>query len=153
MTDHQPTRVEYRVITTQRYIVTRYAEQPNPTTGMVVSGSAAKGEFHNPEVAYEIAYALAKEEHDRLGWPAGDERMQYPKGDPRYPADVVGADASQINMMLIDSHPLARQFYDLMLRVENLGGSPALTATVSAISALRDAVQKELNARTDTNAS
>jgi hypothetical protein len=30
-------------------------------------------------MAYAVGYALCKAEHDRLGWPPADERIQYPK--------------------------------------------------------------------------
>lgn len=66
-------KIEYRVRKVERYFVTRYHE-----TGKT-GGSETRGEYDNPEVAHEVAYALCKAEHDRLGWEPGDERIQYPR--------------------------------------------------------------------------
>lgn len=67
------TKVEYRVKTVERYIVTRYEENEN--------GSAVveRGHYASPHVAFEVAYALCKQEHERLGYEPGDERIQYPE--------------------------------------------------------------------------
>lgn len=71
-------KVEYRVRAVTRYIVTRYYEESQgPDRGLC--GSEFKGEFDSDRVAYEVGYALAKEEHQRLGYPIGDERIQYPE--------------------------------------------------------------------------
>lgn len=71
-------KIEYRVRPVTRYIITRYAERDNgePLTKGSVGG---KGEYENADVAYEVAYALCKAEHERLGLPPGDERIQYPR--------------------------------------------------------------------------
>lgn len=66
-------QVEYRVRPVTRYIVTRFHQCDDGT------GVETKGEYANAQVAYEVGYALAKEEHQRLGYPIGDERIQYPK--------------------------------------------------------------------------
>ena len=66
-------KVEYRVRPVTRYIVTRYYADDS------ASGSEYKGEYDSPHIAYEVGYALAKEEHQRLGYPIGDERIQYPR--------------------------------------------------------------------------
>jgi len=68
-------KIEYKVRPVTRYVVTRYEE----TEGAGNSGCAGKGEFANGEVAYQVAYALAKEEHQRLGFPPGDMRIIYPE--------------------------------------------------------------------------
>lgn len=65
-------QVEYRVRPVTRYIVTRFHDDGQS------KGVETKGEFPSHEAAYEIGYALAKEEHQRLGYPIGDERIQYP---------------------------------------------------------------------------
>lgn len=67
--------IEYRVRPVTRYVVTRF-EGDNDSPG---GSSATTGEFDNPEVAYEVGYALAKAEHQQLGWPTGDERLVYPQ--------------------------------------------------------------------------
>ena len=67
-------KIEYKVREVKRYIVTRYHESDNGGS----CGVDAKGEFDNPNIAYEVAYALCKDDHERLGYPPADERIQYP---------------------------------------------------------------------------
>lgn len=67
--------IEYRVRKVERFVVTRFE------AGEMGSGCEEKGEYDNENVAYEVSYALCKAEHDRLGWPIGDERIQYPRRD------------------------------------------------------------------------
>ncbi len=67
-------KIEYRVRPVTRFIVTRFADYENAT-----QQSSTHGEFDNADVAYQVGYALCKAEQDRLGWPPGDERIQYPK--------------------------------------------------------------------------
>jgi hypothetical protein len=64
--------IEYRVRPVTRYVVTRF--QREGTSG----ASSTLGEYDNQQVAHEVAYAVAKAEHARLGWPLGDERIKYP---------------------------------------------------------------------------
>lgn len=68
-------KIEYRVKKTDRYIVTRYHEDAAGTFG----GVETKGEYENGEVAFEVAYALCRAEHERFGFPPGDMRIQYPE--------------------------------------------------------------------------
>ena len=65
-------KIEYRVRPVTRYIVTRF-EQGN-FAGVV----REIGEFDNHDTAYAVGYGLAKNEHDRLGWPIDDMRIKYP---------------------------------------------------------------------------
>lgn len=65
--------IEYRVRPVTRYVVTRYEHNE---AGQSISSTA--GEYDNAASAYDVGYALAKAEHDRLGWPPGDERIKYP---------------------------------------------------------------------------
>lgn len=67
-------KLEYRVRPVTRYVVTRYEESASGRSG----GSSQCGEYDNADIAHEVAYALCKQEHDRLGLPPGDERIQYP---------------------------------------------------------------------------
>lgn len=69
--------IEYRVRPVTRYVVTRFED--NETHG----GSSQHGEFDNQDVAHEVAYALCRAEHERLGYPPGDERIQYPVKEPK----------------------------------------------------------------------
>jgi len=67
------TKVEYRIRKVERFVVTRYEQ------GERSSGSETKGEFDSEILAFEIACSLAGAEHQKLGWPEGDERMKYPE--------------------------------------------------------------------------
>ena len=78
-------RIEYRVRPITRYVVTRYQSETRETEhGVTVSPAdcSTKGEYDNAEVAYEVGYALCKAEHDQLGWPPADKRIQYPNRVP-----------------------------------------------------------------------
>lgn len=66
-------KIEYRVRPVTRYIVTRFHE------GEYCRGVSTIGEYDNADVAYQVGYACCKAEHDRLGWPADDMRIQYPR--------------------------------------------------------------------------
>jgi len=66
-------KVEYKVRPANRYIVTRFHQGDDGSAGV-----ETKGEYENPVVAHEVAYALCKADHDALGYPAGDERILYP---------------------------------------------------------------------------
>jgi hypothetical protein len=68
-------KIEYRVRSVTRYVVTRFHESVGEGTG----SSSVVGEYGNTDIAYSVAYALCKEEHNRLGYPLGDERIVYPK--------------------------------------------------------------------------
>ena len=65
--------VQYQVREIPRYIVTRYEASENQC------GSEQKGEYDNELVAYEVAYALCKAEHDAAGTPPDDVGFAYPK--------------------------------------------------------------------------
>lgn len=76
--------IEYRVRPVTRYIVTRYHDLDDGRSGV-----ETKGEFDNAETAHEVGYALCKDEHERLGYPTGDERIKYPQAiDAREPLGV-----------------------------------------------------------------
>ena len=70
-------KIEYRVRECTRYYVTRYEKGSDG----VSCGGSAGGEYTNELTAHAVAYALCRAEHERLGWPLGDERIQYPR-DP-----------------------------------------------------------------------
>jgi hypothetical protein len=67
------TKIEYRVRPVTRYIVTRFE------SGDTHVGSTQHGEFDNGEIAYHVAYALCRAEHEKAGTPPGDENFQYPR--------------------------------------------------------------------------
>lgn len=77
-------KIEYQIRPVTRYLVTRW-EDNDGVTGL----SGQHGEFDNDTVAYQVAYALARAEHERLGWPLDDPRLTYPV-DPRMPDQKVG---------------------------------------------------------------
>lgn len=76
-------KVEYKVRPITRYVVTRYEENER--------GAACdqRGIYENGELAYQVAYALCKAEHDASGLPIDSEAFQYPE----IPADVSVATA------------------------------------------------------------
>jgi hypothetical protein len=65
-------KVEYRVRPVTRFVVTRYHQSDD---GSEVS---TKGTYDNAHVAYEVAYALCKAEHDASGEPLGSMAFIYP---------------------------------------------------------------------------
>lgn len=70
-------KLEYRVRSAPRYFVTRFHETVDGAAGV-----ETKGVYDSQEVACEVAYALCKAEHDKLGFAAGDERIVYPEMYP-----------------------------------------------------------------------
>lgn len=87
--------IEYRVRQVTRYIVTRYEQTAN------TAGCTQHGEFDRHETAHAVGYALAKAEHDRLGYPPGDMRIRYPDCQGLAPAidpavDLEGAIVQQV---------------------------------------------------------
>lgn len=76
--------IEYRVKAVTRYIVTRY-ETSGPDIGDdgVARGEGSVrqigGEHNNAEVAYQVGYALARQEAETLGYGPGDDRLRYPR--------------------------------------------------------------------------
>lgn len=69
------TKLEYRVKRITRYVITRHEEDLSGRCGSTVE----KGTYDNADVAHEVAYALCKQDHERLGYPVGDERIVYPR--------------------------------------------------------------------------
>jgi hypothetical protein len=66
--------IEYRVRPVTRYVVTRFHRDDEGGAG----GVETVGEYGNEQTAYDVGYALCKAEHERLGWPVGDDRIKYP---------------------------------------------------------------------------
>lgn len=75
------TKIEYRVRPVTRYIVTKF-EGLESEGGQVAGSSSTCGEFENWPTAYEVAYALCRADHNRLGYPPSDERIMYPDPTP-----------------------------------------------------------------------
>jgi hypothetical protein len=71
--------IEYRVRPVTRYTVTRYERVAVGDEKAQNSAICGRGEYDNAEVAYEIAYALARADHERKGYPIDDPRIQYPR--------------------------------------------------------------------------
>lgn len=84
--------IQYQVRTVSRYIVTRYAYKSEGNCTEPPPGvSSTKGEYNNADVAFEVAYALCKAEHEALGYPPDDMRVMY----PGHPLADVPADQGQ----------------------------------------------------------
>lgn len=73
--------VEFRVKEIKRYIVTQHSHSVEENGDETCGENRMIGEYGSYEVAYSVGYALAKAEHDRLGYEPGDMRIQYPKTD------------------------------------------------------------------------
>lgn len=101
----EPKKIEYRVVITERYIVTRHEESGDQRA------TVERGRYSNPLVAQEVAYALAKDEHERLGWPPGDERIVYPK----HPRDAVVLAAPGFSVPVADVLAAARHLKSVAL--------------------------------------
>lgn len=75
--------IEYRIRPVTRYIVTRCATEDAGAREV-----SQIGEYYNAELAYHVSYAMAKAEHEKLGWPLDDPRMKYPEPfQPSQPTD------------------------------------------------------------------
>ncbi len=73
------TIISYRVRKVTRYLVTRHEQKLADNGCGEVGSSTERGEYFNAEVAYQVACALCKAEHDAAGTPPGDEVFQYPR--------------------------------------------------------------------------
>lgn len=71
--------IEYRVKRVERFIVTRHESSDDPKAGSSNNTRQIGGEHDNADVAYEVGYALARQEAENLGYGPGDDRMQYPR--------------------------------------------------------------------------
>lgn len=67
-------KTEYRIRAKEIYYITRFHDD-----GEGVCDSRSLGEHTSAETAYQVAYALAKAEHERLGYAISDERIVYPE--------------------------------------------------------------------------
>lgn len=68
-------KIEYKIRIVTRYVVTRYDESDGGRTGSCIT----QGEYDNADLAYEVAYALAKEQSRLLGLAPGDETVIFPE--------------------------------------------------------------------------
>ena len=68
--------IEYRLRPVTRYVVTRFERSAD---GKAANSMPIGPEFDNSDTAYQVAYAMAKMDHERMGWPIDDERIQYPR--------------------------------------------------------------------------
>ena len=76
--DGMTKKVEYRVRSVTKYIVTRYEESGNADGLAVCAGSTQHGTFENGETAYHVARALCRQEHVASGEPVGSMNFIYP---------------------------------------------------------------------------
>lgn len=70
-------KVEYRVKSVTRYIVTRFEEESHDD-GSESGGCEGFGEFNNFVSAYKVAFGLCKSEHDEFGVDRKDGEFIYP---------------------------------------------------------------------------
>ena len=89
--ENDKVQIEYRVRKVDRYIVTRFARTELHPNGI----SETQGEYDHSLMAENIAYALARQEHNALGWPMDDPRIRYPAKD-----EPAIQDADQIKHMV-----------------------------------------------------
>jgi hypothetical protein len=75
-------RIEYRVRPVTRYIITRY-EETGQGEGRSAAACGTRGEYDNADTAYEVGYALARADAERLGCDPGDMRVIYPEHPDR----------------------------------------------------------------------
>lgn len=67
--------IEYRVKRVERFIVTRYEEAKESGTASV---RQVGKEFDSFDTAYEVGYALARADQERLGLSTGDDGVIFP---------------------------------------------------------------------------
>lgn len=67
--------IEYRIRRVERFIVTRHEDSESQTTGSVRQMGR---EFDNFETAYEVGYALARQDQEKLGLMPGDDGVIFP---------------------------------------------------------------------------
>jgi hypothetical protein len=72
--------IEYRVKPVVRYFVTRHESAEDGSGSLQNFGS----EYANGETAYEVGYALAKAEAERLGLPVGSTELIFPQQPIQY---------------------------------------------------------------------
>lgn len=74
-------KIEYRIKPVTRFIVTRWEDPKSgsPEPHNVACARQLGNEYANADMAYVVGYALCRAEHERLGWPLDDERIQYPR--------------------------------------------------------------------------
>lgn len=79
----QGKHVEYRVREIKRFTVTRH-EMHVDSKGLESCGANRQigSAYDNFETAYAVAYALCQKEHQDLGYPVDDQRIQYPISEP-----------------------------------------------------------------------
>lgn len=82
-------KIEWSVRPITRYQVLRYESKTDPVAHTDSGGTSQHGLFDNQETAYEVAYALAEADRIRNDIPLDDDRIQFPKDDPRYPTTKI----------------------------------------------------------------
>lgn len=82
--------IQYSVRPITRYIITRYHADGD------AAGVETKGEYDSARVAYEVAYALCKAEHDAAKTEPDDMNFIYP--DPKISDNLMADGAGQLNL-------------------------------------------------------
>lgn len=78
--------IEYRVKKVERFIVTRYEYDENQRVHTNADVRQIGNEFSNADTAYEVGYALARQEAEIKGFGPFDDRITYPV----HPREVKG---------------------------------------------------------------
>jgi len=97
--------IEYKLRPVTRYIVTRYEGSDNPNVARA-GACTIHGEFDNERIAYEVGYALAKADADRLGLPPGDMTVIFPASlaeATHSPGGLLGNHAGQADRLVGNS--------------------------------------------------
>jgi hypothetical protein len=69
--------IEYRVRSKTIHFVTRFESGTVDGDMILANKTTQYGHFESEDEAYTVATALAFKEREDLGWPPGDERMQF----------------------------------------------------------------------------
>jgi hypothetical protein len=71
--------IEYRIKRVERFIVTRHERSDDPKIAGPNGVVRQMGrEFDNFETAYEVGYALARQDQEKLGLMPGDDGVIFP---------------------------------------------------------------------------
>lgn len=121
-------KIEYSIRPVTRYAVHRYEQDERG------AASSTRGEYDNMGIAYEVGYALCKAEHDKLGYPPADERIQYPQlieavGAEKQGLAIPGQIRQRIATELDRIHTAHREW----LRFHDCVPNPALAAAQQAL--------------------
>ncbi len=94
--------IQYRVRPITRYVVTRF-ESHDDGNGRESGGSSERGQYDNAQIAFEVASALCKAEHDAAGTPPDDPNFIYPRQEDMFPDIRTMSDSAGTVMSAVQS--------------------------------------------------